>query len=99
LAGYFDANLVSLILANQACERRTGEACAIDFVLVFGLQDNQVTDLAVHAADKDGKHVPVRYGYGGQPRSLDFVMAKTVAGWRITDIRYPEGSSLVGLLK
>ena len=100
LRGYFDERLTRLILANQACERRTREVCRLDAMPLWDSADPSASDLVVEAsADMPGE-VRVRFRRSGESGWTDirFAFASTRDGVRIRDIRYPGGASLLGML-
>ena len=100
LRGYFDEPLTRLILANQACERRTREICRLDAMPLWDSADPNASDLVVETAADAPDEVRVRFRRFGESgwTEIRFVFATTRDGVRIRDIRYPGGASLLGML-
>ena len=100
LRGYFDEPLTRLILANQACERRTREICRLDAMPLWDSADPNASDLVVETAADAPEEVRVRFRRFGESgwTEIRFVFATTRDGVRIRDIRYPGGASLLGML-
>ncbi len=99
LSRYFDAGLVELFIKDWECERREPGLCGPDFMILYDAQDSDITDLKVGAFDSRNSTVEVRFKNFGKPVSVVYVMRKTAAGWRISDIRYQSGHSILKLLK
>lgn len=99
LARYFDPKLVDLILKDRECKARTKEICKLDFSPLWDSQDPGASDMKI-ASDK-GNTVIVEFQYPGNGSQIRIVYQTTnVSGhWRISDIRYRNGSSLVSLLE
>lgn len=91
LEAYFDTDLVTLIVRDARCrDEHRGEVCRLDFDPIFASQDSAATDLEIQPGQHG--HVAVSFSYPGaeKPVHLDYVMTRTAAGWRITDIVYPD---------
>lgn len=99
LRRYFDEPLTRLILANQDCERRTREVCRLDMAPLWNSSDPAANDLQVDAGSAPGK-VRVRFHRPGEAAwtELTFVLTAMRGAWRIRDIRYGDGITLVRLL-
>jgi hypothetical protein len=99
LARYFDDSLVTMLLADRACETKTRAICHLDFMPLWDAQDVGATDLKV-LATKDPSEVSVTFRFAGsdEKRSLTYRLAQTPNGWRIRDIVYNRGHSLRALL-
>jgi hypothetical protein len=98
LLEYLDERLAALLEADSKCTERTRELCQLTFEALSGATDAQISDFRVCAPSDSRDAVEVRFRNFGQPTSLWFDMKKTPAGWRIRDIRYQRGGSLVELL-
>lgn len=96
---YFDEPLVRLILANQACERRTREVCRLEMMPLWNSSDPAASDLHVEAAGVPGE-VRVRFLRPAESASTEFTFLLKIqrGAWRIHDIRYDDGSRLVRML-
>ncbi len=100
LERYFDSNLSTLILADRRCAAETGEICQLDFMPMWDSQDPAATEVRITAgATADKVDVTFRYPGDDKVTRLDYRVAKTRQGWRITDIHYASGHSLLGVLK
>jgi hypothetical protein len=99
LARYLDSSLTTLLLADRECERRTQGICNLDFDPIWDSQDPGATGLKV-TGTRDPTVVSVRFRQfpTGNEVALSFHVVHTQAGWRVHDVRYPNGSSLLGIL-
>jgi hypothetical protein len=100
LARYFDDTLTAALLTDRACAAKAHGICNLDFDPIWASQDpDGATSLRV-TATPDSNVVAVSYVYApnGSPHSLSYHLRKTPRGWRIHDIVYPDGTSLLGLL-
>jgi len=89
LRRYFDLELASLLVKDRYCIAQTGEICNLDFDPIFASQDPAAADLSIRSAPNDMVAVEFTYPSSGEKVRLEYRMAKTQAGWRISDIRYP----------
>jgi len=80
------------------CREQTHEICSLDFDPLFASQDpSGVYDLE---AVRQGDHVSVTFRQDADKKVLvDFKVIATKDGWKIDDIRYPDGSQLSLLLR
>ena len=99
LARYFDANLVSLLIADRECARRSGEVCRLDWDPIWDSQDPAAEDLTIRSLRTNAVLVRFRHPYTGEERALEYHLVNTRAGWRISDIRYKNGVSLQKTLR
>lgn len=99
LRRYFDEPLTRLILANQDCERRTREVCRLEMMPLWNSSDPAASDLRVEAAGTPGE-VQVLFLRPGGPAwtRITFLLKIQHGAWRIRDIRYAGGASLVRML-
>ncbi|HCE7043640.1 hypothetical protein [Pseudomonas aeruginosa] len=99
LRRYFDEPLTRLILANQDCERRTREVCRLDMAPLWNSSDPAASDLQVEVGSAPGE-VRVRFHRPGEAAwsELTFVLTAMRGAWRIRDIRYGDGITLVRML-
>lgn len=99
LRGYFAPDLARLLVADRQCAARSQGVCNLDFDPIFNAQDSSgASDLAVSPGAPGQVIVSIRYPSDPKPMKLIFAMRQTPSGWRIADIRYPDGSSLLKLL-
>lgn len=100
LSRYLDAALVSLVLADRACSRRTQEVCNLDFSPIWDAQDAVGTVVKI-SEGKDPSRVLVELQTPDHKdlRRLTYRMVKTPDGWRVHDIEYDSHESLVAMLK
>lgn len=99
LAKYFADNLVDLFLKDQECAEKEKGICNIDFMILYAAQDYEITDLQIGAFDPVKKVVSVQFKNFGKPTILVYLLWKTPAGWRIADIRYQKGLTLLETLR
>lgn len=99
LRRYFDEPLARLILANQDCERRTREVCRLEMMPLWNSSDPAASELHVEAAGTPGE-VRVRFLRPGETAwtEISFLLNAQRGVWRIRDIRYAGGASLVRML-
>ena len=99
MARYLDDQLVTLVMADRECSRRTQEVCNLDFAPIWDSQDTVGTTVKI-AEGKDPSRVQVELHMAPKTvRRLTYVMVKTPAGWRVHDIEYDSHESLVKMLK
>lgn len=99
LAKYFDDSLVSLILKDRACAKKTKEVCRLNFSPIWASQDPGAAQLKV-LATKAPNIVSVKFIYPstGETIHLSYNLANTKHGWRITDVSAYSGMSLRSIL-
>jgi hypothetical protein len=98
LRRYFDASLVALLEKERQCVIRTQEICNLDFDLLYASQDPDAADLSINAAAPDKVIVSFRYPSNGERITIQYLLAQTRTGPRITDVIYPDAISLRKLL-
>jgi hypothetical protein len=99
LRKYFASKLASLILADRDCVSTNHGICALDFSPIWASQDPAAVDLSIEP-DRDPHLVTVHYTYpsNGEKIVLRYKMVFTASGWRISDIVYQSGPSLITIL-
>ena len=99
LSHYFDAELVKLYLKDR--REAKGEVGRLDGDPLYNAQDTEITDFSISAPRTTGREtqVTVRFKNIGKPARVEYVLGRTAEGWRISDIRYDDGSSLKKILK
>ena len=99
LVQYFDDALTDLILADRACASRTGAVCKLDFSPIWASQDPGASGLKVSpTTDPTVVAVEFRYPSNAQLIELSYQMIETRSGWRVRDIDYGGGRSLLAIL-
>ena len=101
LARYFDDTLTNALLADRACAARTRSICNLDFDPIWASQDPVGTTSLKITATQDSTVVAVSYVHAPSrsAHSLSYRLRRTARGWRIRDIVYPDGTSLLVLLE
>jgi hypothetical protein len=99
LSRYFDAELLKLYLKDK--REANGEVGRLDGDPLYNAQDIQITDLFISAPKTNGEetHVTVRFKNIGKSTRVEYVLGRTADGWKISDIRYDDGSSLKKILQ
>jgi hypothetical protein len=93
LGQYFDPHMVGLIMRDRACEEKNG-ICRLDFDPIWDSQDPiGATGMKIHQmVDPFKVSVDFVYPGAGAHRHLVYVLSKTQAGWRISDIQSSQWS-------
>ena len=108
---YFTTELAALIVKDAA--KSDDEIGAIDFDPLYDSQDPQVKNFKIGAVqwggtrkragdpgDNASAHVIVTFKSNGEARELRFVFKQQPdKTWRISDIRYPDNTSLLHILR
>ena len=99
LGDYFEKGLLSLFLKDQLESK--GEVGKLDFDPLYAAQDFDIKDFSVAlvAEQKDSAEVAASFKNIGTSEKIVFLLLPTAQGWRITDIKYSDGSTLKGILK
>ena len=105
LGHYFDATLLKLYLKDK--REAKGEVGRLDGDPLYNAQDIQIKDFSVSAPEMAGgpsrtggqTRVTVHFKNLGKPARVVYVLSRTSDGWRISDIRYDDGSSLKKILQ
>jgi hypothetical protein len=99
LSRYFDKELTALFLKNAECEKREQGVCNLDFDPIYDGQDfeKETTNLQIAAVVDQPDWFNVTFTNLGT-RTLVYRLTDTSSGWRISDIKYPEGPSLKQIL-
>jgi hypothetical protein len=98
LSRFFTSSVTDLLVRDYECTVREQGVCRIDWMMLYATQDPDISELRVCAADPVTRSVGVWFKNNGAVVSLTYEMEKTPAGWRITDIHYPRGPSLLEVL-
>lgn len=99
LGRYFDAALLKLYLKDK--REAKGEVGRLDGDPLYNAQDIQIKDFSVSAPESAGAEtrVTVHFKNIGKPTRIVYALSQTADGWRISDIRYDDGSSLKKILQ
>ena len=99
LSKYFDKELTALFLKDAECQKREQGVCNLDFDPIYDAQDfdKKTTNLQVAAVAGHSELFNVTFTNLGT-RTLVYRLTNTPSGWRISDIKYPEGPSLEEIL-
>lgn len=96
LSQYFNNNLVSLLLKDRECQRKTHEICNLDFLPIWAGQDPGAYQLKVLATSNPNiVSVNFLYPSNGGKIELTYRVTKTKEGWRVGDIIQQSGNSLL----
>ena len=96
---YFEKTLADMIWKDAVHSK--GEVGAIDGDPLYDAQDVDIKKFAIDKATSAGgkAQVNVRFENFGQKKHIVFVLVNGKTGWRISDLEYGEGRTLVGELK
>jgi hypothetical protein len=99
LGRYFDAALLKFYLRDQ--RQANGEVGRLDGDPLYNAQDFKITDFTISPPETAGgeTRVTVRFKNFGKPICVDYLLTRTGDGWKISDIRYDDGSSLRKILQ
>ena len=97
---YFARSLADLIWKDATTAKE--EVGALDGDPLYDAQDMDIKHFAVGKASSfsspDIVEVPVTFENFDKKVQITFLLIKTEAGWRISDVRYPAGYTLKSLL-
>lgn len=96
---FFDENLARLIWKDLT-ETPQDEVGRLDFDPLYNAQDVHVTRFRVGAPAVEGERATVHVTFNNYDRKEDlkFLMVKTAAGWKISNIDYGSGNDLLKIL-
>jgi hypothetical protein len=99
LGHYFDAALLKLYLKDR--REAKNEVGRLDGDPLYNAQDFEIKGFSISAPETDGgeMRVTVNFKNFGKPTRVVFVLSRTGNGWKISDIRYEDGSSLKKILE
>lgn len=95
---YFDKELADLI---WNIPESPGEVGPLDGDPLYNAQDMEIRSFFIHPAVlKNGTAtVLVTFTNFGKKQEVKFVLASGQAGWKISNIKYDDGTDLIGILK
>jgi Protein of unknown function (DUF3828) len=96
---FFDENLANLIWKDLT-ETPQDEVGHLDFDPLYNAQDIHVTRFRVGAPSLEGDRATVNVTFNNYDRkeNLKFLLTKTPAGWKISNIDYGSGFDLLKIL-
>jgi Protein of unknown function (DUF3828) len=96
---FFDRKLADLIWKDLT-ETPEGEVGHIDFDPLFNAQDTQIRNFRVGeaAVRGDAATVPVTFDNFDKKEKIDFILVRTKAGWKISNIVYGTDSNFLKIL-
>ena len=96
---YFEKNLADLIWKDAVHSK--GEVGAIDGDPLYDAQDMEIKKFSIKKPRyEEGRAlVDVTFENFGKPQTIMFIVVKGKTGWRIRDIVYGEGRTLLSELK
>jgi hypothetical protein len=99
LSKYFDKDLTDLFIKDDECAKREEGVCNLDFDPIYDAQDfdKETTNLQIAAVASQPDSFNVTFTNLGT-RTLVYKLTNTPDGWRISDIKYPEGPPLKEIL-
>ena len=99
LGRYFDPALLKLYLKDK--REANGEVGRLDGDPLYNAQDMEIKDFSVSAPEIAGvgARVTVNFKNLGKPTRVIYMLDRTANGWKISDIRYDDGSSLKKILE
>ena len=105
LGRYFDSALLNLYLKDK--REAKGEVGRLDGDPLYNAQDMEIKDFSVSAPEMASgpsrtgteARVTVNFKNLGKPTRVIYMLDRTANGWRISDIRYDDGSSLKKILE
>ena len=99
LSNYFDKELTALFIKDAECAKREQGVRNLDFDPIYDGQDfeKETTNLQIAALAGHSELFNVTFTNLGT-RTLVYRLTNTPSGWRISDIKYPEGPSLKEIL-
>lgn len=98
LVRYFDPALLKLYLKDK--KEAKGEVGRLDGDPLYNAQETEITDFSVSKPGTAGAEtrVTVRFKNLSKPVRVVYMLGQTSNGWRVSDIRYDDGSSLKHIL-
>jgi Protein of unknown function (DUF3828) len=96
---FFDKPLADAIRKDAADAK--GEVGAMDADPLYDAQDMDIKKFAIGAAEMTGEtaKVVVSFENLGEKTAVTYLLVKRAVGWRISDIQYGEGPSLLAIYK
>jgi len=95
---YFDKNLADLIWNMPSTP---GEVGPLDGDPLYNAQDMEIRRFVIHkpTVTNGMATVLVTFTNLGKKTEIKFLLASGQSGWKITNIKYDDGTDLIGILK
>ncbi|HKP47651.1 MAG TPA: DUF3828 domain-containing protein [Pyrinomonadaceae bacterium] len=95
---YFDRQVADLL---WNIPDTPGEVGPLDGDPLYNAQDMEIKKFVIHPAKMvgDTARVLVTFTNFGKPQQINFVLVPVGSGWRISNIKYDDGTDLIGILK
>lgn len=95
---YFSERLAQLIWKDAVSSK--GEVGALDFDPRYDAQDTDITKFSLRKSKsgKDSAEVLASFENVGHKTEITYSLVLIKMGWKISDIKYPDGRNLVALL-
>ena len=99
LGRYFDPALLQLYLKDK--REAKGEVGRLDGDPLYNAQDMEIKDFSISAPEMAGgkARLTVNFKNFGKPTRVVYMLSRTANSWKISDIRYDDGSSLKKILE
>ena len=99
LSRYFDADLLKLYVRDE--QEAKGEVGRLEVDPLYYAQDFEITNFTIAEPETVGGETQVKVIFKnlGERQRLVYVLTHTGSGWRISDVRYSDGSSLKKILE
>lgn len=96
---YFDKTLADLMWKDLTSN--SDEVAVLDFDPFYNAQDFDIKNFSISAPKIVGSKasVVVKFTNSGRKDTLNYQLVKRGAVWKISDIKYTDGSSLLGYFK
>ncbi|MEO6654861.1 MAG: DUF3828 domain-containing protein [Pyrinomonadaceae bacterium] len=96
---YFTKATADLIWKDAVSSK--GEVGALDGDPLYAAQDMEIKNFAIGNANVKGETatVPVNFTNYGQKNTITFLLKMVSGSWKIDDIKWPEGDSMVKVIK
>lgn len=100
LSKYFTEKLASLFVQDSECATKSESICNLDCDPFIDAQDwdEKIPFKITIEPGSSGADITYRVGVNVTRKTLVYHVERTKAGWRISDIAYPAGGSLVAIL-
>ena len=98
---YFTNTLADLIVKDGETSRKNNEPGVLDFAPLYGAQDLEIKKLVINKAvtAKGKTTVQVNFMNYDQKQTVNLDLVQENGAWKISDIHYPNGPSLMKLFK
>ena len=96
---FFESQLASLIWKDAVTSK--GEVGALDGDPLFNAQDMEIKNFQVRQpVYREGKaNVVVSFENFGEKQRIVFELVSQKTGWKIANIKYDDGTSILGILQ